>query len=250
MISIKVNQISKRYSTSEAPVLNRLTFEIAAGEKFGILGPNGAGKTTLISVICGLLEADSGQLQYWSGGKPLSYRGFKQSMAYIPQELAFYDNLTGKQNLEFFGAMYGLTHREISLRSKEILDLLGLSSAGSKKAKHYSGGMKRRLNMAAALMHQPKIVFLDEPTVGVDVQSKNAIVRFLNQLNDKGVTIIYSSHYLAEAEALCDRILLIDKGEKTAYGDLIELKTEGRVESLEELFLNLTGTEYRDDVSF
>ena len=167
-------------------------------------------------------------------------------MGFVPQELALYQELTPIQNLNYFGTMYGMPKKEIQEKSIEILDALGLLKVKDKKAITFSGGMKRRLNLAISILHNPKILFLDEPTVGIDVQSKNAIISLLQKINEKGTTIIYTSHHLKEAETLCDKVLLIDKGDIIAYDSIENLKVINKLDSLEEIFLALTGIEYRD----
>ncbi len=246
MIGIVAKNIFKKYKGKEEIVLNELTFELPQGEKIGILGPNGAGKTTLISIICGILEPNTGKISYLENQQTLSYDTFKSRLGFVPQELALYQELTPIQNLNYFGTMYGMPKKEIQEKSIEILDALGLLKVKDKKASTFSGGMKRRLNLAISILHNPKILFLDEPTVGIDVQSKNAIISLLQKINEKGTTIIYTSHHLKEAETLCDKVLLIDKGDIIAYDSIENLKVINKLDSLEEIFLALTGIEYRD----
>ncbi|MGB0885373.1 MAG: ABC transporter ATP-binding protein [Chitinophagales bacterium] len=246
MIGIVAENIFKKYKGKEEIVLNELTFELPQGEKIGILGPNGAGKTTLISIICGILEPNTGKISYLENQQTLSYDTFKSRLGFVPQELALYQELTPIQNLNYFGTMYGMPKKEIQEKSIEILDALGLLKVKDKKASTFSGGMKRRLNLAISILHNPKILFLDEPTVGIDVQSKNAIISLLQKINEKGTTIIYTSHHLKEAETLCDKVLLIDKGDIIAYDSIENLKVINKLDSLEEIFLALTGIEYRD----
>ncbi len=247
-VGINIKNIYKQYPGNPEQVLKNISFDIKPGEKFGILGPNGAGKTTLISIICNILQSSSGEIIYKNNGKDLSYNQFKQHLGYIPQELAFYEELSPMQNMHFFGAMHGFKKDEINNKAEKILSILGLLNVKKRKAKKFSGGMKRRLNLAISLLHEPKILFLDEPTVGIDVQSKTAIIQFLNELNEQGTTIVYTSHYLEEAEMLCNRILLIDKGQTVALGDVKKLKEKTKTNSLEDLFLGYTGKEYRDNV--
>jgi len=189
VVAIQIEHISKCF-VSEKPVLKNLSFNIFGGEKIGILGPNGAGKTTLISIICGILDPENGNIHYTNNNKNINYTAFKHLLGYVPQELAFYEDLSPIQNLNYFGAMYGLNKSIIKKKSEEILTILGLIDVRNDKAKTFSGGMKRRLNLAISILHQPKVLFLDEPTVGIDVQSKNAIITILNQLNKNGTTII------------------------------------------------------------
>jgi ABC-2 type transport system ATP-binding protein len=170
----------------------------------------------------------------------------KSRVGFVPQEYAFYQELTARQNLDYFGAMYNLSKSELHERREHLLDVLGLTKAADKKVGTYSGGMKRRINLAIGIIHQPAILFLDEPTVGVDVQSRNAIIRYLQQINETGTTIIYTSHHMAEAEEFCKHIALIDNGRVIAAGELLKLKTRNAVPSLQALFIKLTGEQYRD----
>ncbi len=245
MSSISISNIFKSYNAQKF-VLKDISFKINEGEKIGILGPNGAGKTTLISILCGIIEANKGEVHYYENCQNIHYKQFKTILGYVPQDLAFYQELSPIQNLNYFGAMYGLTKTTIKKKSLELFKILGLEKVKNDKSMNFSGGMKRRLNLAISILHEPKILFLDEPTVGIDVQSKNAIITFLNELNEKGTTIIYTSHLLKEAESLCDRVLLIDQGEIIALNTIDELKAQTNINSLEEIFLNLTGIEYRD----
>jgi len=246
MIDIQVNNISKRFSKQGEEILKNLSFKLDAKDKIGILGPNGAGKTTLISIICGILESTKGEVSYHENKQSLDYQEFKKVLGFVPQELALYQELTPIQNLNYFGAMYGLSKLAIEQKADVILNKLGLLKVKNNKVVTFSGGMKRRMNLAISILHEPKILFLDEPTVGIDAQSKNAIISFLNELNADGTTIIYTSHHLNEAEMLCNKVLLIDKGEIVEYETIENLKAKTNLKSLEEIFLALTGIEYRD----
>lgn len=246
MIGISAQNISKKYTPEGNTILNQLNFEIKAGDKLGILGPNGAGKTTLISIICGILESSEGEVQYIDNEQIINYESFKNLLGFVPQELALYQELSPVQNLNYFGAMYNMSKADIKEKSTEILDTLGLLHVKNQKAKTFSGGMKRRLNLAISILHNPKIIFLDEPTVGIDVQSKNAIISLLNKLNDKGTTIVYTSHHLNEAEMLCNNVLLLDGGKIIDYDSISNLKSKTNLKTLEEVFLSLTGIAYRD----
>lgn len=243
---IKIKNLAKRYEGATIDSLQNVSLTISAGDKYGILGPNGAGKTTLISILCGILEASSGLVEYRFDGKVVDYKTIQAKIGFVPQEYALYQELTAVQNLEYFGAMYNLNKQEIAQRTYEILKTLGLSSVAHKKIQTFSGGMKRRVNLAIGIIHQPSILFLDEPTVGVDVQSKVAILRFLNELNEQGTTIIYTSHHLSEAQEFCNRIALIDQGKIIIKGDLKSLLKEHQAVDLKSLFIAFTGEEYRD----
>lgn len=242
---IIVDKISKKYKRQEDFALQEISFQIFKGEKFGLLGPNGAGKTTLISILCRIMKPDSGTVDFRFDGPE---NCLKSNIGYVPQDFAFYPELNSLQNLEYFGSLYGISKSELQKSAYELLDKLGLSSHKFKKVKTFSGGMKRRLNLAIGLIHKPQIVFLDEPTVGVDIQSRNAIMQFLNGLNSDGMTIIYTSHHLLEAEEFCSRIAVIDYGKIVAIDTLDVLKEKFQSHNLSDLIIHLTGEEFRDYV--
>jgi ABC-2 type transport system ATP-binding protein len=190
-----------------------VSFTIAAGECYGLLGPNGAGKTTTISMLCGLVPADEGDITI--DGHPGGSLEAKAAVGYVPQDLALYPDLTATENLTFFGELYGLSGDELHGRIAETLELVGLADRGKDRIGTYSGGMKRRANMAAGLLHRPQLLVLDEPTVGVDPQSRNAILETVGRL---GIAVLYTTHYMEEAAKLCDRIGIIDDGHLIAEG--------------------------------
>ncbi|CAN5327598.1 ABC transporter ATP-binding protein [soil metagenome] len=198
-------------------------FSIAPGETYGLLGPNGAGKTTTISIIAGLLEADQGVVAL--GGEPMSPSavGPKRRMGLVPQDLAIYPDLTARENLHFFGRLYGMSKDEVKTRSDRVLETIGLSDRADDLTKEFSGGMKRRLNIGIGLLHSPELLILDEPTVGVDPQSRNAILEAVEALSDQGMAVLYTTHYMEEAERLCDRVGIIDQGKIKAEGTRREL---------------------------
>ncbi len=198
-------------------------FAIAGGETYGLLGPNGAGKTTTISMICGLLERDGGDVTV--AGKPMTTRSVeaKAAIGYIPQELAIYPDLTALENLAFFARLYGLPRAAVSTRVAEVLDVIGLADRAGDRASEFSGGMKRRLNIGIGLLHRPRLLVLDEPTVGVDPQSRNAILGSVEELSGSGMAVLYTTHYMEEAERLCDRVGIIDGGQLKAEGTRREL---------------------------
>lgn len=240
---IIVENLSKLYRKADEYSLQDVSLTISVGDRFGIFGPNGAGKTTLISILCGIIKPTSGHVKYSFTEKNIRKNS---NIGYVPQELAFYNELTAKQNLEYFGALYHLPKDVVNNRSKELLKLLGLTKVANKKVNTYSGGMKRRLNLAIAIIHNPKVLFLDEPTVGVDIQSKNAIMIFLNKLNESGTTIIYTSHHLSEAEEFCNHIAILDYGKVIAFDKIDALMKQYDSTSLMEIMLKLTGEGYRD----
>ena len=198
-------------------------FSIGPGETYGLLGPNGAGKTTTISMIAGLLEADAGEVVI--AGRPMTTTsvGVKALCGYVPQEIAIYPDLTGRENLRFFARLYGMQGPRAHRRVEEILDKIGLTSRGGDQAKKYSGGMQRRLNIGIGLLHSPRLLILDEPTVGVDPQSRNAILESVESLARAGMAVLYTTHYMEEAQRLCDRVGIIDEGKLRAEGTSREL---------------------------
>jgi len=198
-------------------------FEIGRGETYGLLGPNGAGKTTSISMICGILRPDGGTVVV--DGRPIGpgTTAAKASIGFVPQDLAIYPDLTARENLVFFGRLYGLGGGMLRARVDELLDIVGLADRAGDRTDQFSGGMKRRLNIAIGLLHRPNLLVLDEPTVGVDPQSRNAILASVEALGDAGMAILYTTHYMEEAERLCDRVGIIDEGRVRAEGTRREL---------------------------
>ena len=213
--------LRKRFG--ERLAVDGVSFCIAAGECYGLLGPNGAGKTTTISMVCGLLQRDGGDVVV--AGKPIDHRstGPKAAIGYVPQEVALYPDLTGAENLRFFGRLYGLTGARLEERVAAVLETVGLGDRGGDRVEEYSGGMRRRANIAAGLLHQPMLLVLDEPTVGVDPQSRNAILEAVDALRAGGLAVLYTTHYMEEAERVCDRVGVIDEGRLVAEGTRREL---------------------------
>jgi ABC-2 type transport system ATP-binding protein len=207
---LEVSELRKSYGTVQA--LAGVSFRVEAGEVFGLLGPNGAGKTTLLSILSCLLAADAGEVRL--DGKPIriSDRDIRRRIGIVPQELALYEGLTARENLHFFGELYGLKQKALRDRVERLLAAVGLEARAGHRVATFSGGMKRRLNLACALVHEPHLVLLDEPTVGVDPQSRNLIFEEVRRLNAGGLTVVYTSHYMEEVEALCSRIGIIDNG--------------------------------------
>ncbi|HWY86469.1 MAG TPA: ABC transporter ATP-binding protein [Gemmataceae bacterium] len=215
---LEVSGLAKTFGTIRA--LAGVTLEVQQGEIFGLLGPNGAGKTTLLSIISGLLPADGGSFALL--GQPLR-RDRKHLLGIMPQELAIYGELTARENLRFFGKLYGLDRLNLERRIDEILGAVGLSDRADQRAETFSGGMKRRLNLGAALVHGPRLLLLDEPTAGVDPQSRHHIFEEVRRLNARGMTIVYTSHYMEEVQALCSRIGILDQGALVACDALTNL---------------------------
>ncbi|MES2748214.1 MAG: ABC transporter ATP-binding protein [Bacteroidota bacterium] len=246
---IQIQSLSKKYKDTDAFSLNELTLSIYEGQIFGLLGPNGAGKTTLISLLCGLIKPTSGSFTIQNLMYAENANAIKKIIGVVPQEYALYPTLTAKENLMYFGSMYGLKGKILQQKVTESLDFLGLLKFADKRVETFSGGMKRRVNLIAGILHNPKILFLDEPTVGVDVQSKNAIIEYLKQLNQSGTTIIYTSHHLSEAQEFCTDIAIIDRGKIYAQGTPTTLiANTSNARNLEDVFIALTGKELRDDI--
>ncbi|PCH97165.1 MAG: ABC transporter ATP-binding protein [Bacteroidetes bacterium] len=221
--------------------------DIRGNQIFGLLGPNGAGKTTMISMLCGIYRPTSGNIAVGGIDVVKNPLKLKSVIGVVPQDIALYPTLTARENLNFIGSMYGLSGSGLRDRISELLSDFDLEDAAGKKVNQCSGGMKRRINLLAGIVHNPKILFLDEPTVGVDVQSRAKILDYLLGLNKSGMTLVYTSHYLEEAEKLCSTIAVIDEGRIIAEGSpksLIDKHKDAR--SLEEVFLNLTGRRARD----
>ena len=208
---LSVENLCKRYG--EVVAVDGISFHIEQGEVFGLLGPNGAGKTTTIHIIAQIIAADSGTIEVGGVNLASDGRAVKEMLGLVPQDLAIYPSLTARENLQFFGGLYGLRGRDLKGRIDEVLEFVGLADAARRPAKGFSGGMKRRLNIAAGLLHRPKLLLLDEPAVGVDPQSRNFILESIRRFNTEfGITVLYTSHYMEEVEALCSRAAIIDHG--------------------------------------
>lgn len=246
---IQINELYKKYKDADFFSVNNLSLLIEKNEIFGLLGPNGAGKTTLISILCGLIKPTSGKFTINGLSYDKNATQIKKTIGVVPQEYALYPTLTARENLRYFGSMYGLKGKELHQKVDEALEHLGLLKFADKRIETFSGGMKRRINLIAGILHQPAVLFLDEPTVGVDVQSKNVIIDYLKALNAKGTTIIYTSHHLSEAQDFCTKIAIIDQGKIYAEGTPKTLiSNTANAHNLEDVFISLTGKELRDDV--
>jgi ABC-2 type transport system ATP-binding protein len=222
MLLLQVDKLKKTFG--EVRAVDLVSFEIGEGEIYGLLGPNGAGKTTTVSMICGLLKPDAGEIfvagtRFWSDPQAA-----KRIIGVVPQDVAIYEELTGRENLEFWGRICGLTSAQAKIRAAELLEALLLTDRAEHTAKTYSGGMKRRINLGCALLHRPKLLLLDEPTVGIDPQARMSILEFIRDLRASGTAVLYMTHYLEEAETLCDRIGIIDHGHLLAEGTLSQLQ--------------------------
>ena len=213
-VILSVNQISKSFAERRA--VDGVSFQIQRGQTLGLIGPNGAGKSTTVSMICGLLRADSGEVLIDGQRVGPGNNAVKQMIGLVPQDLAIYEELSARENLKLFGALYGLKGAALKTRCDEVLALVNLEDRAADKPSTFSGGMKRRLNIAAGLLHDPQLLILDEPTVGVDPQSRNAIFESLEVLKQQGRTLIYTSHYMEEVERLADQVVIIDHGKVIA----------------------------------
>ena len=250
-VEIEVQQLVKTFGKHEA--VKDISFTIGKSEIFGLLGPNGAGKSTTINMMCGYLEPTSGDTLIDGQSITREPRKVKRMIGVVPQEIALYNDLNSLENLEFFGAIYGLSSKARKERAQALLHFVGLYDRRKEAVKKFSGGMQRRINMAIALMHQPAFLMMDEPTVGVDPQSREHIFDTIEQLRDQGTTILYTTHYMEEAERLCNRIAIMDEGQIVAVGTLEQLlamrdqnREVQRPHGLQELFIQLTGKTLRD----
>jgi len=244
---LEIRNVRKTFGSLVA--VDDVSFTVEPGRLTGLLGPNGAGKTTTVSMIAGLTRPERGSVLVH--GQPLSgdTDPLKRKIGLVPQDLALYDELTARDNLRYFGALYGLAGQALATAMQAALTLVGLADRSGDRVKTFSGGMKRRLNLAAGLLHDPDILLLDEPTVGVDPQSRNAIFDNLEELKRRGKALLYTTHYMEEVERLADRIVIIDNGKVVANDTLSGLyagAAPGGATSLESVFLTLTGRRLRD----
>lgn len=240
-----------RKSFGDIHAVKGVGFHIAEGETYGLLGPNGAGKTTTISMVTGLLEKDAGEVLV--DGKALTTTSVaaKREIGLVPQDLAIYPDLSARENLVFFGKLYDMSAKTLNDRVGEVLEIIGLTDRAGDRAGEFSGGMKRRLNIGIGLLHKPRLLLLDEPTVGVDPQSRNAILESVERLSEEGMAVLYTTHYMEEAERLCDRVGIIDHGEIKAEGirrelvelvgehDRVRLEATGRTEAAVQALMGL-----------
>jgi ABC-2 type transport system ATP-binding protein len=242
-----VRDLVKTYPGATVPALRGLDLHVGAGEILGLLGPNGAGKTTAISILCTLLQPDSGSVTICGEDVLRHPRRIKPLIGLVPQEIALFPVLSARENLHFFGRMYGLSGQRLKQRVAEALELVGLSEHAERPVADYSGGMKRRANLAAGILHTPRLLFLDEPTVGIDPQSRNMILTNLQRLRETGMSMVYTTHYMEEAAQICGRVAVVDHGRVIAAGAPQELvAAHDGCANLEELFLRLTGRQLRD----
>jgi len=242
---IEITSLQKTYPGALEPTLKGISLQMPSNSIFGLLGPNGAGKTTSISIMVGLVKPDAGTVLMMGMDVMRQMEKIKRCLGIVPQDIALFPILTARENLHYFGRLYGLKGSELKDKVQHYLQLFGLENNADKRVLNYSGGMKRRCNLIAGILHDPKLLILDEPTVGVDVQSRKMIIDFLLEFKAKGGSILYTSHLLDEAQEICDEVAIMDYGQILSRGKTLDLlKDESH--SLEKLFLELTGHHVRD----
>lgn len=239
MSAIKIEHLYKTYRGTDRPAVDDLCLTIGEGEFFGLLGANGAGKTTTISILCGLRHYAQGKVEVEGYDVASQMEKIRPLIGVVPQEYALYPELTAAENLKIFGGLYGIDKTDLKARIEELATRLEVEPEMDRRIAHLSGGQKRRFNLMAGLLHRPQILFLDEPTVGIDVKSQQTIIDYLQQLHQGGTTIIYTSHLMAEAENLCTRIGFMNQGKLLATGSPQELIAQNQSESLHDLCLTL-----------
>lgn len=245
MSQLVVNNLEKSFEGGKK-IINNISFKIDKGESVGFLGPNGAGKTTTIRTISNLLEIDNGDILFNDTSIKKNSLNLKSKLGVVPQDIAVFEDLSAYENVKFFCSLYGFRGKALNEKVKSALNAVGLLERAGDIPSKFSGGMKRRLNIACSIAHEPEILIMDEPTVGIDPQSRNNILTTVRKLNEKGTTIIYVSHYMEEVEVLCKRIILLDHGRIIKDTTLSKLLSENIPLSLEEIFLKMTGTKLRD----
>lgn len=244
--AINIEHMGFRYPDNINVSFADLNLQVAKGLRFGLFGPNGTGKTTLMNLMTGVLTANEGSIKLLGHEAGGQNKAVNKLFGFVPQDFSFYHELSPAENLEFFGAWAGLNKTQIANRTDELLHILDLAEVRNKPVGKFSGGMKRRVNLAIGVIHNPQVLFLDEPTVGVDVHTRQDIINYLYKLNQDGTTLIYTSHQLNEAEDLCNYIAMIDEGKIITHGPINDVLKEHNHHSLEDLFINLTGKAYRN----
>jgi ABC-2 type transport system ATP-binding protein len=245
-LALQASGLVKLYKGSDRPALDGFDIKIGVGDIFGLLGPNGAGKTTAISIMSTLLRPSDGSVTIFGADTRQQVGKVKEMIGLVPQEIALYRQLTGRENLRYFGSLYGLKGRMLTTRIDECLDFVGLLPKADQLVEAYSGGMKRRVNLAVGILHKPKLLFLDEPTVGIDAQSRDMILTRLAALNEAGTTMVYTTHYMEEAERICSEVAIMDNGRVLYQGKPEELMKNGGHATLQDMFFSLTGRSLRD----
>ncbi len=244
---IKVKNLRKKYLKSGSLAVSDLSFSIGEGEIFGLLGPNGAGKTTTINILTGLLQPTSGEVFISGLNIRNGFTAIKKLIGVVPQEISLYPTLSVYNNLYIFGSLYGINRSKLNNKIKSYLQVFGLEAKANQKVMHLSGGLKRRINIIAGILHNPQIIILDEPTAGIDVQSKKFILNNLKQFNNNGATILYTSHYMDEAEKFCTQIAILDEGKIIAADQPAKLvSSHPDCTNLEDVFIKLTGKQIRE----
>ncbi|OSZ79633.1 ABC transporter ATP-binding protein [Chitinophagaceae bacterium IBVUCB1] len=244
---MEITDLHKTYNGGWSPALDGLSVQVQEGQIMGLLGPNGAGKSTTINILCGLVTPDKGNAKIFGKDCIADTLALRQMIGVVPQQIAMFSNLTAWENFRYIGKLYGLSDKQTKDRTHDLLLRLGLDKHADKRINRYSGGMKRRANIIASLLHQPSLIILDEPTAGVDVQSRAMILNFLKEYNQQGKTIVYTSHLMEEAELICDEVVIIDEGKFVVRGapkELINNTTDCK--RLEDVFLHYTGHSVRD----
>ena len=244
--AIVIEHLTKKFS--DVTAVDDLSLQVANSELFGLLGPNGAGKTTIINILCGLLKPTGGSASVCDYDISKDPTKVKELIGVCIQETAVYPYLTGAENVELFGNLHAMDKATLKARTTMLLQKMGLTEDAKRKSDKYSGGMKRRLSLILALIHDPQVAFLDEPTVAMDPQSRHAVWDFVRELKTQGKTIILTTHYMEEAEELCDRVGIIDHGKLIALGTPKALIAEKGVKNLEEVFIKLTGRNMREEL--
>lgn len=244
--AIVIENLVKKFE--DVTAVDGVSLQVAKGELFGLLGPNGAGKTTTINILCGLVRPTNGSAKVGGYDVQKEPAKIKELIGVCPQETAIYPYLTGAENVELFGNLNAMNKETLKKRRDMMLEKMGLTEDAKRKAEKYSGGMKRRLSLILALIHDPQIAFLDEPTVAMDPQSRHAVWDFIKELRKEDKTIILTTHYMEEAEELCDRVGIIDHGKLIALGSPEDLISKGKVRNLEEVFIKLTGRKIREEI--
>lgn len=246
-LAIEITDLYKLYPDADTPAVDHLNLEVAANSITGLLGPNGAGKSTTINILCGLLQPSSGNATILGHSTQTNTSAIREKIGVVPQQIALFPNLTAQENFDYIGQLYGLPKQSIKEKSSMLLERLGLAKHANKRVGRYSGGMKRRANIIASLLHNPEILILDEPTAGVDVQSRALILDFLKEYNQQEKTVLYTSHLMEEAERICDEVAIIDAGKFVASGvPKYLIETTDGCNNLEEVFLHHTGHTVRD----
>jgi len=249
-LAIEISEIHKMYTGAWSPALDGFSLKVQKGQIMGLLGPNGAGKTTCINIICGLVKADKGTVSIFGKDPNHNIQQIRREIGVVPQQIALFGNLTAWENFRYIGRLYGLKEQTITEQAGDLLQRLGLIQHAGKRIGRYSGGMKRRANIIASMLHQPELIILDEPTAGVDVQSRAMIHEFLTEYHQKGKTILYTSHHLDEAEELCDEVVIVDEGKFVISGSpaklIEETSKKTSCKKLEDVFLHYTGHSVRD----